>query len=58
MIRMILAFLVVFALFFVGIPVFRKMSGQERINVLKVVLYSLLCAILAVGTLSIIVVLF
>lgn len=56
--KMILAFFVVFALFFVGISVFRKMSGQERFNVLKVVLYSLLCAILAVGTLSIIVVLF
>lgn len=58
MIRMLLAFLVVFALFFVGISIFKKMSGQERFNVLKVVLYSLLCAILAVGTLSIIVVLF
>lgn len=58
MVKMLVVFLFMFALFFVGIPVIRKMTSTEKLTLVKTLLYSLLCAALAVTTLSVIVFLF
>ena len=53
--RIILAFLFVFGLFYFGIDAYRHMTGQEKMDLTKLVCYSLMCAILTVITLAIIV---
>ena len=55
MIRIILAFLFVFGLFYFGIDAYRNMTGQEKMDLTNLVCYSLMCAILTVITLAIIV---
>lgn len=58
MIRIVFAFVVVFALFFVGIRAFRAMSGQEQWALTKLLAYSAFCAILTFVFLITLVVLF
>lgn len=58
MIKFIFAFVVVFALFFVGIRGVRAMSGQEQWELTKVLTYSVMCAILTFVFLTAVVVLF
>jgi len=58
MIRVVLAFAVVFGLFFVGIRTFRAMSGQEQWALTKLLAYSAFCAILTFVFLITLVVLF
>jgi len=58
MIRMILAFIVVFLIFFFGIKVFTQLSGKEKWVITKLLAYSLFCAIITTVFLVSIVVLF
>lgn len=58
MIRIILAFVIVFGLFFFGIRYLRNMSGKESWSLIKLLTYSAVCAILTFGSLVALVVLF
>jgi hypothetical protein len=58
MIRLWLAFALLFAAFYFGIPAFRNMKGKEKWDLTKTLLFSLLCSLLAVGAMVLIVVLF
>jgi hypothetical protein len=58
MFRVILAFLVIFGLFFFGIKAVRDMTGKEIWSMTKLLTYSVVCAILALATLISIVVIF
>jgi len=56
--KVILAFLVIFGLFFFGIKAVRDMTGKELWSMTKLLTYSLFCAILTLATLISIVVIF
>jgi len=58
MIKIILAFLFVFGLFFFGIQGVRSMTGQDQLALTKLLVYSIMCALMAIVSLIIIVVLF
>jgi hypothetical protein len=58
MFRVILAFLVIFGLFFFGIKAVRDMTGKELWSMTKLLTYSIVCAILTLATLISIVVIF
>lgn len=58
MIRIILAFLVVFGAFYFGIDTVRNMTGKEQWSLTKTVLYSIMCAVLTIMALSIFVITF
>lgn len=58
MIRIVLAFVVVFGLFFFGIRAVRDMAGQEKWDTVRLFTYSTICAILTVVSLTALVVLF
>ena len=58
MARLILAFIFVFCLFFFGIDWFRKLSGQEKWDLVKLVSYSLACSLATIVFLVSIVILF
>lgn len=58
MIRMIFIWLVLFALFFMGIKVLRSLSGNEAWALTKLVSYAILCSLLTTALLIFIVVLF
>ena len=56
--KLVLLFLIVFAVFFIGIKVFQQLSGKEIWQLTKIVGYSILCSLLTMATLTVIVVLF
>ena len=58
MIRIILAFLFVFGLFYFGIDAFRKLTGREKWNLTKLVTYSIMCAVLTIVVLALFVIAF
>ena len=58
MIRIILAFLFVFGLFYFGIDAFRSLTGREKWDLTKLVTYSIMCAVLTIITLSTVVITF
>jgi hypothetical protein len=58
MVKMIIAFISLFLIFFFGIDIFRKMSGKEKISLTKVAGYSILCTLLATIVATTIVLLF
>ena len=58
MIRLWLVFGILFAVFYFGIPVFRKLKGKEKWDLTKTFLFSMLCSLLAVVAMVVIVVLF
>lgn len=58
MIRIILAFIIVFLIFFFGIKMFTQLSGKDRWTVTKLLAYSMICAIITTVFLVSIVVLF
>jgi hypothetical protein len=58
MIRVFLAFLILTALFWVGIAAFRKTTGKEKWRLTKIAAYSILCSVLALAVLISIVILF
>ena len=56
--RVILAFIVIFSLFFFGIKAIRDMTGKELWSLTKLLTYSAVCAILTLVFLITLVVLF
>jgi hypothetical protein len=58
MIRIILAFVIVFLITFFGIKLFTQLSGKEKWILTKLLAYSLICAIITTVFLISIVVLF
>ena len=58
MVKMIIAFISLFLIFFFGIDIFRKMTGKEKISLTKVAGYSIMCTLLAVFAATLIVLLF
>ena len=58
MIKVILAFIFIFGLSFLGIQTIRNMTGKEVWSLTKLLTYSLFCAILTIAALISIVVIF
>jgi hypothetical protein len=58
MIKIILAFIFVFGLFFFGINAVRSMTGKEKWALTKIVSYSIICAVLTLAVLIAIVLTF
>jgi hypothetical protein len=58
MVKMIIAFISLFLIFFFGIDIFRKMTGKEKISLTKWLGYSTVCSLLAIGAVTLIYVLF
>jgi hypothetical protein len=58
MVKMIIAFISLFLIFFFGIDLFRRFTRKEKISLTKWVGYSMLCSSLAVTAAVIIVLLF
>ena len=58
MIRMYIAFIIAFAICYFGIDAYRKLTGKEKWALTKLLAYSILCTVLAIGILSAIVILF
>ena len=58
MIRMMFAFFIVFMLFWSVVPVVYKLKTSEKIQLTKLVLYSIICSLATVATLTLIVILF
>jgi hypothetical protein len=58
MFKVILAFIVIFGLFFLGIKAVRDMTGKELWSATKLLTYSAVCAILTLAFLITLVVLF
>ena len=58
MIRMVLIFLILFAVFYFGLPAVRNLNGKERWQLTKLIAYSILCAVLTTVTLIAIVIAF
>ena len=58
MIRMLLAFCIAFAIFYFGIAGFRNLTGKDQWALVKLLSYSVACAILAIVFLVALVVIF
>jgi hypothetical protein len=58
MIKVLLAFVVLFILFFMGIKLAQNMTGKEALALTKIVGYSIMCSLLTIAVLISIVVIF
>lgn len=58
MLRIIGLFFLLFTLFYVGIPAFRALTGREKWELTKNVIYSTICTVLAVVVMFLIVITF
>lgn len=58
MIRILLAFFVVFGFYYFGITAFRSLTGKEKWELTKLVIYSIICTVLTIITLTIFVLTF
>lgn len=58
MIKMFLAFLIVFFVMYFGIPQYRNLTGKHKWDLAKLFLFSLMCAVLSIGLLVVFVILF
>jgi hypothetical protein len=58
MIKVLLFFVLIFVLFFLGIKTLRNVTGKEALALTKIVGYSIICAVLTVAVLISIVVIF
>lgn len=58
MIKIFIMFFGLFCSFYFGIAAFRALSGLEKLELAKLVLYSALCTVLSVVTMTVIVLLF
>jgi heme/copper-type cytochrome/quinol oxidase subunit 2 len=58
MFKIILFFLIVFGICFYGIKSFRDLTGKDKWALTKLVIYSTICAVLAIVFLALIVILF
>jgi cytochrome c oxidase assembly factor CtaG len=52
MFKIILAFIIVFGLFFFGIQATRSLSGKEGWALTKLIAYSIICAVLTLAALT------
>jgi hypothetical protein len=51
MIKMFSTFLIVFGLIFFGLIAFKQMTGKEKWQLTKLVIYSIICAVLTTAAL-------
>jgi hypothetical protein len=58
MVKMIIAFISLFLIFFFGIDIFRRFTLKEKISLTKWAGYSILCTLLTTALVAIIVLLF
>lgn len=58
MISIILSYVVLFGLFFFGIKAVRKATKKQRWTLTKYFVYSMICSVLALGALTVFVLLF
>lgn len=58
MIRIILFFAAIFAGFYFAIPAFRNLTGKEKLEVIGLVAYSGLCAMLTIVVMALFVITF
>jgi hypothetical protein len=58
MLKMIFSFIIIFLVFYVGIGVFRALSGKQKLELTKSVFYSIMCASAAIGFIAMIIILF
>jgi hypothetical protein len=58
MFKIVLMFVIVFAIFFFGIQSARSLSGKEGWALTKLVTYSIICAVLTIAALTTIVLIF
>ncbi len=58
MIKMFLAFLIVFFVLYFGIPQYRELTGKKKWDLAKLILFSVACAVLSIGLLVLFVILF
>lgn len=58
MIKMVLAFVLLFAAFFIGIIALTKTSTSDKRELLKITGYSIVCSLLTLVVLTLIVILF
>ena len=58
MIKVLLFFVLIFGLFFLGIKTLRNVTGKEALALTKILGYSIVCAVLTVSVLISIVVIF
>jgi len=58
MIKIILAFLIAFGIFYVGIKSFRDLTGKDKWALTKLLAYSTMCGLTAIVLLILVVVLF
>lgn len=58
MVKMIIAFISLFVIFFFGIDIFRKLTGKAKIDLTKWLAYSITCTLLTTLFVAIIILLF
>ena len=58
MIKIVLAFLFVFFVFYFGIQSVRSMNGRDQLALTKLLVYSIMCALMTIVSLTVIVLLF
>ncbi len=58
MIKMIVGFVALFLIFFVGLGAFQELSGKEKWVLTKSILYSIMCATATIGLIAVIIFLF
>lgn len=58
MVRIWLGFAILFAVFYFGLPALRAMTGKEKWNLTKTVVFSIICSVLALATMMLFVFLF
>lgn len=58
MIKVLLFFVLIFVLFFLGIKTVRNLTGKDALALTKILGYSIICAVLTVSVLISIVVIF
>ena len=56
--KVIFAFVLLFAVFYTGITLARKMTGKEALTLTKYLAYSIICTVLTIAVLISIVVIF
>lgn len=56
--KIILGFLGIFILFYIGIDAFRQLTGKEKWVLTKSIIYSIMCASVAIGLIALIIFLF
>lgn len=58
MLSIILSFMILFGVFFLGIKAVRETTLKQKLSLTKLVGYSILCAVLAVSAMSFLVIMF